>query len=747
MSNQSDLSTPNVVDVPDVDISSLWYIDGDQDSLDDAAAVAAGHVDSAGRVLPHGTWVNRRYYRLWVEAPDPTVSPPFLLIFDNDGEFAAFDWYGQTNSWQWAPRDFTRTIPAGTFKVAGVSYTIDKAYSISRTATLRLARSDGGLVVTSDPATDGVGQVIEYDDEHSTMSWFMESGASDALYFATCAPVARVPSGAAKEDSWGYVFRDSPIAKLDMMFEGYVPEKVPVATDDAVHGYLCSTGLSGQTRPGEGINGVLVFDYPAADSGNWIRQQGEMGQTPIPLGLRLNTQNTGFEATKTTMVSSTAERASSWSSSLGLSGGITGLLTVSAKGTYKEKLEEQQKSEHRFAQARKLTVSHDLVLDVPNLELDPALLAQIQLLAASAVQSKSPEWGQFIATYGTHYCHGMTQGTLRLSETEFSLAAEASAYENEVDIETEVKGDIEGVDLGTSASMSQSWSQKNVHEVSEEDITVFEVGEQGPMPVFLDLRPLTELFSPIFFPYRESNDWFKIAPAIWWDLRKSLGSAFIDRGVGADLDPALGLMTTPQHVHVKVVGWGFDEKGQGLPAPELPKAPTNLPPGVEAQGIEFSTHVHLELECTGRAPLDSAASEADKEAWAAATAGAEPGFVNLTTSKNDQMVDGWLFKDFQLQQVDFERAAVDVAVKPSLIVPIAGAAKLNIQLSGRFATVFGPGNDGDESKPGGKVVDFSTTGAIPIDGTPTDIRFEASPGVTCTFTLQAVTVGGLQAGA
>ena len=163
------------------------------------------------------------------------------------------------------------------------------------------------------------------------------------------------------------------------------------------------------------------------------------------------------------------------------------------------------------------------MLDVPNLELDPALLAQIQLLAASAVQSKSPESGQFIATDGTHYCHGMTQGTLRLSETEFSLAAEASAYENEVDIETEVKGDIEGVDLGTSASMSQSWSQKNVHEVSEEDITVFEVGEQGPMPVFLDLRPLTELFSPIFFPYRESNDWFKIAPAIWWDLRKSLG--------------------------------------------------------------------------------------------------------------------------------------------------------------------------------------------------------------------------------
>jgi hypothetical protein len=52
--------------------------------------------------------------------------------------------------------------------------------------------------------------------------------------------------------------------------------------------------------------------------------------------------------------------------------------------------------------------------------------------------------------------------------------------------------------------------------------------EANPIAIFLDLRRMSELFSPIFFRYNMVDDFGSLAPVVWYDLRASF-ERYLDR--------------------------------------------------------------------------------------------------------------------------------------------------------------------------------------------------------------------------
>jgi hypothetical protein len=69
------------------DLTGLWtFHQGDRLRLDNTAAVQQGHTLPSGAAAPHGTYVKKLWFRIY------QVSDTSFYIFDENGEFAAFQW-------------------------------------------------------------------------------------------------------------------------------------------------------------------------------------------------------------------------------------------------------------------------------------------------------------------------------------------------------------------------------------------------------------------------------------------------------------------------------------------------------------------------------------------------------------------------------------------------------------------------------------------------------------------------------
>jgi hypothetical protein len=85
-----------------------------------------------------------------------------------------------------------------------------------------------------------------------------------------------------------------------------------------------------------------------------------------------------------------------------------------------------------------------------------------------------------------------------------------------------------------------------------EDVSSYNLGtEQAPVAIFYDLRPIIELFNPIFFPYSPTDAWGKYSPFVWHGLRDSLKQHLealglnqpIERSASDDFVPRLVKLT------------------------------------------------------------------------------------------------------------------------------------------------------------------------------------------------------------
>ncbi len=136
----------------------------------------------------------------------------------------------------------------------------------------------------------------------------------------------------------------------------------------------------------------------------------------------------------------------------------------------------------------------------------------------------------FIETYGTHYPYAVSYGGMAYQKTQYSSKELDSAFNYNLDLSAEAQGNLEGVAAGFS--LGTSWGEGAGAVASEDDRITnlyaiggeISVGADGgswslpdheEVPVFLDLRPISDLFSPIYFE----------DTVVWQQLREAMESA------------------------------------------------------------------------------------------------------------------------------------------------------------------------------------------------------------------------------
>ena len=104
-------------------------------------------------------------------------------------------------------------------------------------------------------------------------------------------------------------------------------------------------------------------------------------------------------------------------------------------------------------------------------------------------------------------------GAMEYTEMTFKLAAESKAYDKGYDLQAKASAGLrEGPKIGVDAAKSEKSANKLAQELGEVDKHYTIGNEATPVAIFLDLRPLPDLFGPILFDYNPVDDWQQLAP-------------------------------------------------------------------------------------------------------------------------------------------------------------------------------------------------------------------------------------------
>ena len=180
---------------------------------------------------------------------------------------------------------------------------------------------------------------------------------------------------------------------------------------------------------------------------------------------------------------------------------------------------------------------HALILDPARVQLDAAFTAAVKRAKTELSQSNATSGLRaLIADFGTHYTNSVIHGSRARSEKSISENAIERAVEKQWDIDAKNSATIKGVKVGLDASFgmgansefrkstentdSKTTVSSGTTSFDTEEVMVGEDPTRNTV-IALDLRPLTDLLSPVWF-----DD-----PYIYTELRLAL-SREIARYVG-----------------------------------------------------------------------------------------------------------------------------------------------------------------------------------------------------------------------
>ena len=112
--------------------------------------------------------------------------------------------------------------------------------------------------------------------------------------------------------------------------------------------------------------------------------------------------------------------------------------------------------------------------------------------------------------------------------------------------------------LGKSApEIRDEWKTKHQIDLSTEDLKKYRIGTStNAVPIFFDLRPITELLSPVYFEFNPDHPVQQFAPFIWFNLRDELDDFLLTEvGLNDQISKnAAGFLDdlSPHRIHVSV---------------------------------------------------------------------------------------------------------------------------------------------------------------------------------------------------
>jgi hypothetical protein len=557
------------------DLDGLWRPAWQLFRLDDKHALSRGLTTTSlkdhdrERAAPHGTYVPVQFFRVQTaDSDDGKVENQIIVIYDARANFIRFLWDESAGLWKSSNEPIVYRIPAGTYgynKTKIPELTLTRYPTLALTAYTKDDAPDDSYVGEYYPypvsldararAMDLPEQTLEYKGDEKHLLWQIGPVKEDrTLALLRGLPPLdpnRTTDGHHLSHKFGDLFVPSDLDQVSNSFCGFNPAN-EAASYTNKDGLYTATGLGtlpGDTstqNPNQSFQGALLFGFPRYDSYDYV-QCTYFGHGPnVPKGIWPEPLYTEDAATHTEFVSSTTDEANAFAMSLGLSAGIEKVLSVKGSFAYSGKTETQRKNQSRYTVSRKVAKAWAAHLDIPSLALHETYLGGIKTRTYALLSDPTPDKSQtpgwehdFVRTWGTHYANSITHGSITLAKTWFSLKAEEQASEHNVKIKTSASGTLEGVTAGADVSVETGWKDKKVNEVSSEDTEHFGIGAPDkPITIFLDLRPASELMSPIFVPHNEKDEWGKFAPWVWTEVRSDFEEWLTAQGLNQPLDPA-----------------------------------------------------------------------------------------------------------------------------------------------------------------------------------------------------------------
>jgi hypothetical protein len=503
-----------------------------------------------------------------------------MYVFDENGDFGLFIW-NDKDAWESSNRAVLFAAPAGNpLAPKGAAITLYPTLALAPNPALQpvgnraaeFPRNGSRISKVACPLPVGPSNVehsnlpaqrITYDSLSKMFDWDQPPERKLRLKFEKAKTQDRRPH-AAQGESWGDTFKGQTLAQVEFPFLGYDPRLLQLYDRQGAS----TSGTNAKLDGGTTLSGTPIFAYPALESGDYVRST--LKHSPfLPLGAFPFTEVDHSGVSHTEILSSLSERSNSWSLNLGLSGGIPGLGSASVSGAYSGKNEEQKKDECRYTVSRNFSVSHLLFIDVPNMLLHEDFVGAIKSQLQKYIEKKDVvggphnlDWKSVIDRFGTHYAHAITFGSMDFMETRYSLHAETKAWERGTTLKQNAEVTMEGfVKAGRKVGASFNWGGKVGSEISKEDVVYYGVGNDNePMPIFFDLRPISELLNPLFFPCdlaKNAKDLHAVAPFVWGGLRRSLERHLEKLGLNKPLDPSASRNYAPRIVKVVFDYWNI----------------------------------------------------------------------------------------------------------------------------------------------------------------------------------------------
>lgn len=535
-------------------MSGVWTFDQTQ-VLDDKTAIARGHVLPNGLPALHGTWTRVTYFRIRQE------KDLSLTVFDDDGHIARFSFRPEVPGWSAIADSISySTADGNTDKQVNPPLA---SHTCSITPSLVLATySDvdapsgfdaGDIYVTrsTDAAAVKV-QQLSASKDGTRVTW--TDGKRSLAFFQVPAQKG-LETGSSFSDTFA---GSSEFSQTAFPFYGFNPLKMLFYSESSAFELpgTSASSVAYTDRPGQTFIAPLLFEFPAADSKDYVRSLDLARQPNLPIGRRWLPVQTASETRHTRVVSSVAERLDSWSTTLGLSAGVEGMFSLGGKFSYHQKIETQQQTESRYVISRSVTLHGINSIHTPSLNLHSAFTDWLLTLAADVASGSStqPDWKPFVDHFGSHYLHAMTYGSMKFGETRMSLDCELKAQTQGFDVKATAEATLEKANLKAEGDYAQEWSSRLQSKVEVEDVACYEIGGPGgdAVGIMYDLRPITELLSPLLIPYNPADDLGLYAPWVWTQVRASLQSYLDGLGLGKPLDDRLRTNYRPRTVRVAV---------------------------------------------------------------------------------------------------------------------------------------------------------------------------------------------------
>jgi hypothetical protein len=543
-------------------LTGLWWPTiGDKTVHDDRAATQKGYKGGA-RAVPHGTYTRLHYLTVRTETRDKLANK-VLDVFNDRGEFTRFVWNG-TDAW-----DSEKPATGVEFSLATGTRYAPKGASVTRYPTLTLDRYDettcpsnakiGGRYVRS--VGDGsallalASQRITYDDEDDTFRWGLDTDPGGSLQFRRVFQQRHGTKAKSESQSFGDKFKgEVRLAQVAFPFYGFDPRRMELFASDPHEMRPGGPGTQGgmfESNPQQSFTGTLIFAFPRADSEDYARAEDTLDVPFLPLGLSGQPAEYKEERTHSETISTVADRARSWSLGVGLSAGVEKMFSVGVGGSLSRKVQEQRESRCRYTFTRRVEETWIAHTDLAQMTLHGEFVAAIRSLTKTLLAGQQPDWDTFVERFGTHYAHAITQGRLDLVETRFSLEAESKAQELHDGVSATTKAAVDASAKGKLDLSFESYKKLKV-EMSKEDVSSVSIGHGAPVGILFDLRPITELMSPMFFPYRPLDEWGAVAPLVWHRLRPSLAKYLQDLGLNQPLGNDAYVDYTPRKFKITI---------------------------------------------------------------------------------------------------------------------------------------------------------------------------------------------------